>query len=406
MRSTSSRIASSLGASLAVVVVATTTVVLAPASRASVVHPAGLTVTVVPVPTAIVPTAAPPIHPAGQLWDWGYGKRGALGVAPVGALVQTPQPVPTLKSVTSVAADQYAGVAAVSNGTVWTWGAGDGGMLGNGQSGGQRALPGPVAGPAGVIAVAAGENTRYALTSTGRVWGWGFNSAGQLCLGDTIERDTPVLIPGVFDVKAIATSGNTTYLLKGNGTVWGCGDGMDGQLGPAVNTWTLSPVAVPFGKKVTAIALNVVVGYAVIGGQVWAMGNNEYGMLGNGQEDYARQDTPVLVQKLSGVSRLAVGFANGLALLASGRVESWGDAAPGWLAAPVLVLTKATAIAVDSLSATGFYAVQDGHIWQWGDSASTALGAPYDSDTPAEVTSPAGVFGLGSGYQSAFALTK
>ncbi|BEP13182.1 hypothetical protein acdb102_14930 [Acidothermaceae bacterium B102] len=386
---------------------ATMTVALAPASQAGVAHPAGLTFTVLPPPTVTVaPTTSPPSPPAGQVWDWGYGRDGALGVAPVGALVQKPQRVPILKSVTSVAADQYAGVASSSSGAVWTWGNAEGGMLGNGQSSGQRATPGTVVGLHGVVAVAAGANTRYALTSSGRVWGWGDNFVGQLCLGDRNERDTPVLIPGVFDVAAVATSGSTTYLLKRNGTVWGCGDGMFGQLGHAVNPWALSPVVVPFGKKVTSIALNSDVGFAVVGGRVWALGNNEWGMLGNGQEDYARQDTPVLVQKLSGVTRLAVAFTEGLALLSSGTVEHWGDGVPGWLAAPVPVLTKATAIAVDSLYPPGFYAVQDAHIWQWGDGASTALGAPYDSETPAEVPSPTGVFDLGNGYQSAFALAR
>jgi alpha-tubulin suppressor-like RCC1 family protein len=407
MRNTSSRVLSSLGVSSAVVVLATMTVVLAPASQAGVAHPAGLTFTVLPPPTVTAaPTTAPPSRPAGQLWDWGYGRYGALGVAPIGAEVEKPQRVPTLKSVTSVAADQYAGVAATSNGRVWTWGGDEGGMLGDGQASGQRALPGTVAGPTGVVAVAAGDNTRYAVTASGRVWGWGDNFDGQLCLGDRTERDTPVLIPGVFDVTAVATSGMTTYLLKRNGTVWGCGEGMFGQLGHGVTTRTLSPVVVPFGKQVTSIALNLDVGYAVIGGRVWAMGNNEWGMLGNGQEGYTRQDTPALVPKLSGVSRLAVEFTEGLALLTSGTVAYWGDAAPGRLAASVPVLTKATAIAVDSLYPSGFYAVQDGHIWQWGDGTSTALGAPYDSETPAEVPSPVGVFDLGNGYQSAFALSK
>jgi hypothetical protein len=113
---------------------------------------------------------------------------------------------------------------------------------------------------------------------------------------------------------------------------------------------------------------------------------------------------PAQVPHLANVSRLAVAFIEGAALLTTGKVEYWGDGAPGWLAAPVPVLTKATAVAVDTLFPYSFYAVQDGHIWQWGD-GSTALGAPYDSETPAEVTAPSGVFDLGNGYQSAFALS-
>jgi alpha-tubulin suppressor-like RCC1 family protein len=252
--------------------------------------------------------------------------------------------------------------------------------------------------------VAAGENSRLAVTSTGRVYAWGDNSSGQLCLGGANFRAVPTLVPGLTHVKAVASSGEFTYVLENDGAVWGCGEGLDGALGASVAVKTSVPVALPLPKKVTAIATSVEVGYAVSGGQVWALGNDEFGGLGDGLETYGRHATPSLVKKLSGAVQLASTGRVTLAVLSSGKVESWGLGAD--LPTPVAVLTKATEVAVDGLE-DGLYALQDGHVWQWGNTTGAlGTGHPDNQSTPVEVPYPKNVIGLGSGYQTTFAIAQ
>ena len=52
----------------------------------------------------------------------------------------------------------------------------------------------PIAGPTSVVAVAGGQYHSLAVTSTGEVWGWGYNANSQLGDGTNQNRLAPVKI--------------------------------------------------------------------------------------------------------------------------------------------------------------------------------------------------------------------
>ena len=132
-----------------------------------------------------------------------------------------------------VAVGTYLSVALKSNGTVWTWGNGEHGQLGNGRLD-DHMPPALVPGLCYITAIAANSLYTVALRNDGTVWTWGDNLYGQLgneAIPVGGQSSIPVQVTGLSDVKAIAAGANHVVALERDGTVWTWGFGGSGQLG-------------------------------------------------------------------------------------------------------------------------------------------------------------------------------
>ena len=123
------------------------------------------------------------------------------------------------------------------------------------------------------------------LKNDGTLWGTGYNTYGQLGLGNTTNRNTFTQITtNVDDIKEIYCGSYHTLILKNDGTLWGCGYNKYGQLGLGDNTnrTTFTQVttntdnikSVCCGYYHTFILKN--------DGTLWVCGGNDYGQLGLG----------------------------------------------------------------------------------------------------------------------------
>jgi alpha-tubulin suppressor-like RCC1 family protein len=172
-----------------------------------------------------------------------------------------------LSGVKAVAAGESHSLALKGDGTVWAWGANDGGQLGD-TSLKDRATPVQVKGLGGngvlidIVAIAAGGQTSLALRADGTVWSWGVNDKGQL--GNNVATKystTPVQVkaqrgdlPGM---KAIAAGSAHCLALKADGIVWAWGWNSHGQLGDGLTSDRSTAAAVKGGKKLGALLKNV-----------------------------------------------------------------------------------------------------------------------------------------------------
>lgn len=113
----------------------------------------------------------------GLVYAWGYNRNGQLGIGYCGRSEHTPLLVDTLRNVNvcSVAAGFGSSYAITRDGTLFTWGCGESGQLGHGDTSNQntpkrvKALREDF-----VVALSPGHReSTVAVTRNGRVFGWG-----------------------------------------------------------------------------------------------------------------------------------------------------------------------------------------------------------------------------------------
>jgi hypothetical protein len=267
--------------------------------------------------------------------DWGYG----------GSAV--PVPVVGLDDVTAIAARGETAYALREDGTVWAWGQGYWGELGNG-SRGYATEPSQVTGLTNIVAISAGDNNGYAVRADGTLWAWGFNGGGHLGNGSTVEfSTTPVQVSGLTGVKAVSGGGhsNGTYALLADGTVRAWGYNFAGALGNndpcELGQECLSrvPVQVTGLTGVVAVASGVYNGMALkADGTVWTWGDNNQGKLGNGVECDFQSDpstcqaaAPVQVADIDDATQIGTFYGGGYVLRENGSVWAWGSGSDGTL---------------------------------------------------------------------------
>ncbi|HEX3706514.1 MAG TPA: Ig-like domain repeat protein [Mycobacteriales bacterium] len=353
--------------------------------------------------------AAPPT--AGVPAGWGLNNLGQLGNGSTTGST-TPNPTPGLASfpagttIVAVASGSAHTLALGSDGTVYAWGDNTYGELGNGTAT-SSTTPVAVTFPAGttVTALAAGYVDSLALTSTGQVYAWGYNNAGQLGNGSTaVAAVTPTLvsIPAGVTIKAIAAGFAHDLALTSAGAVYAWGYNNVGQLGNGTLTTSRTPVLVS-ALTATAIAAGYEDSLAVTStGGVDGWGYNALAQLGDGT--ITNRSVPTATKLPVGVTATAVatGFAHSLALGSDGSVYSWGYNNDGQLGtgstavagAPAAVSLPAgtTATAITANLGDGYALTPSGDVYAWGDNAYGELGtgstSPATSNVPVATVLP------------------
>jgi alpha-tubulin suppressor-like RCC1 family protein len=315
---------------------------------------------------------------SGGVLAWGDNEEGELGDGGTGTTpVDVPVAVqlPSGTSATQVAAGaEDFGLALTSGGQVLSWGDNFAGQLGNGSTT-NSATPAPVALPAGVTAtqIAAGGDTGYALTSSGTLYAWGSGAGGTLGDGSPASSDTPVpvALPTGITVTQISAEGSFVLALTSAGQVLAWGGNSAGQLGNGSTASSDVPVNVslPSGTHVRQIAAGDEFGLAATTtGSVLAWGDNTWGELGNGTT--TSSDVPVAVSLPSGtrVGTLAAGQDHALALPAPATQvtgispEDGLPAGGGTLTISGSGFTGATAVRFGTVKAAKFTVVSDSEI--------------------------------------------
>jgi alpha-tubulin suppressor-like RCC1 family protein len=166
-----------------------------------------------------------------------------------------------------------------------------------------------------IVAVAAGNLHNLALHANGEVWAWGGNRAGELGMGDTLPRNTPVKIPGLSNITAISAGqypalglyGSHSLALDRSGKVWAWGENEFGQLGVGDTLDRNTPQFISGLSRIRSISAGVGGSSAVdSSGRLWVWGWNDRGQLALGNTN--NQNAPALVPALSTVVSVSHGL--------------------------------------------------------------------------------------------------
>lgn len=180
----------------------------------------------------------------GSLYGWGQNASGNLGN---GSTSACSTPVLIAGTWTSIAAGEFHTLGLKSDGTLWGWGAAFSGQVGNGAIGVNVSTPVQVLSGSTFVKIAAGHDSSYAIKNDGTLWAWGPNADGQIGNGtaNATKYSTPVQVGGLTTWVDIKTAGSTAFAKKLDGTFWCWGYNSEGELGLGDTTGRSSPVQLP-----------------------------------------------------------------------------------------------------------------------------------------------------------------
>lgn len=178
-----------------------------------------------------------------DVYAWGAGYYGQLGTGGSGVSYRLTEPV-TLNfgsSIGQVVACKNFSMIRVTDGRVWVMGEAGSGQLGLGNTT-DRFTPIQLAGTWSKIS---GHSTgTYALgIKAGKLFAWGSNASGQLGLGNTTNRSSPVQI-GADNWTDMDAGLDHVAAIRSDGTLWTWGGNASGQLGDESNSPRSTPAQV------------------------------------------------------------------------------------------------------------------------------------------------------------------
>jgi alpha-tubulin suppressor-like RCC1 family protein len=276
------------------------------------------------------------------------------------ALVRLPGQV---GAVTHVAAGAQFSLAVTASGQLYAFGDNSFGQLGNTineEASGAKPAANPtptlvtLPGQRGAVKlVAAGADFSLVVTSTDQLYAFGDNDSGQLGYPEPRQNATPrlVTLPGEQGtITQVAAGLDFSLVVTSSGQLYAFGDNNAGQLGTTVNIGTFSDtsrkpnprpalVTLPAGDStVREVAAGRDFSLVVtLSGQLYAFGDNNWGQLGNtknvgtsrGERAYpVANPTPVQVT-LPGINgtvlHVTAGQIHSLAVTSSGQLYGFGN---------------------------------------------------------------------------------
>ncbi|OAH58662.1 hypothetical protein AWH48_16830 [Domibacillus aminovorans] len=344
----------------------------------------------------------------GEVWSTGYNINGQLGNGTkTYSNVPVKMSLPVGRSAVSIAAGNNHTSVLLDNGEVWNVGDNFYGQLGDGTKT-DRSIPTKMSLPAGrsAVSIAAGGNQTSVILENGEVWGVGTNGSGQLGNGATSNSSVPVrmLIPSGRTATMITIGASFTSVLLDNGEVWGVGANGYGQLGNG--TTTMSLVLVKMTLPVDRHAVSIAAGGRFMSvlldnGEVWNIGENNYGQIGIGSSLTTIKDlSKMTLPTGQSVVSISAGPYQTNVTLDNGEVWSAGYNYTGALGNGTDINAKSAVKMMlpagrSAMSAAGGFnrtsvTLDNGEVWSTGHNTTGQLGngTTTNSKVPVKMTLP------------------
>ncbi|KAL3650190.1 hypothetical protein CASFOL_006593 [Castilleja foliolosa] len=210
----------------------------------------------------------------GQVWGWGYGGEGQLGLGSRIRMVSSPHPIPCIDS--SFNKDRLTGL---SRGTM-------------GSDGQSFRVPGSY-----VKAIACGGRHSAVITDAGALLTFGWGLYGQCGQGSTDDELSPICVSSLLGIKieGVAAGLWHTICISADGDVYAFGGNQFGQLGTGADQAETLPrlLDAPSLENVNVKVVSCGARHTAViteDGKTFCWGWNKYGQLGLG--DVIDRNTP------------------------------------------------------------------------------------------------------------------
>jgi len=255
--------------------------------------------------------------------------------------------LPSDEKIITVALGAHYTVALTSLGRVFTWGSNFSGQLGDGTFI-DRIIPIEITNQFNlntdemITCVSVGGWHSVVLTSMGRLFTFGSNELGQLGDGTTTNRGIPMDITNRFslgsgeNILKVSTGGMSSSVITSTGRMFTWGWNVNGQLGDGTQINKNTPIDI---TERLDLDLNESIIHASLGerhtavitstGRLLMWGSNEYGQLGD--QSFTSRLTPIDISlnfNLEGDEKIAdviLGAIHSSAVTSTGRIFIWGN---------------------------------------------------------------------------------
>ncbi|KAE8694427.1 Ultraviolet-B receptor UVR8 [Hibiscus syriacus] len=264
--------------------------------------------------------------------SWGRGEDGQLGHGDAeDRLLPTQLSALDGHDIISITCGADHTIAySLSSAEAYSWGWGDFGRLGHGNSS-DLFTPQPIKALHGlrIKQIACGDSHCLAVTMEGDVQSWGRNQNGQLGLGTIEDSLVPQKIQAFqgISIKMVAAGAEHTAAVSEDGNLYGWGWGRYGNLGLGDRNDRLVPEKVSSfnEEKMNKVACGWrhTISVSDTGG-LYTYGWSKYGQLGHG--DFEDHLVPFKVEALadSFTKQISGGWRHTMALTSSGKLYGWG----------------------------------------------------------------------------------
>lgn len=228
----------------------------------------------------------------------------------------------------------YSTYAIKTDGTLWSWGNNDYGMLGHGDRN-HRSVPTQLgATTSNWSMVGCSDQTAGFIRTNGTMWGCGQGEFGNLGTSSPAHRSSPTQVGALTTWSQIGVAWDGGAAIKTDGSIWSWGVGADGALGiwnttgyttnAAATTDRSSPIQIGTGttwQNVAGGGRHFVA--TTTDGKLWTWGLNNFGNLGHG--DLVHRSSPTQVGTLTNWSKPDATYGVTYVIKTDGTLWSWGN---------------------------------------------------------------------------------
>ena len=219
-----------------------------------------------------------------QIWMWGNNNFGQLGTNNTTCYSAPQQEACGGTTWCMVSAGIYHTSSIKTDGTLWSWGANDCGVLGtNNAFGACSSTPQQEAcGGTNWCSVSVGSCHTSAIKTDGTLWSWGCGGSGKLGTNDVISYSTPQQEAcGGTNWCMVSAGSYHSLAIKTDGTLWSWGRNLCGVLGTNNTTCYSTPQQeVCGGTNWCMVSTGYHSSAIKTDGTLWSWGSNYCGRLG------------------------------------------------------------------------------------------------------------------------------